>query len=229
MSSENQDIEVLYIDPAILGINKPSGLRTIPDGYNQSLPCLKDMLATAYGRVWTVHRLDKETSGVVLFARNALAHRALNAQFQMHQVKKEYAAIVRGVPEWDEKEINIPLLKNGDRSHRTIPDEARGKAAITWVKVARRFGNHAYVTIQIQSGITHQIRAHLSSLGYPIPGDKLYGEKKSVSFDIEQYHSATDHFYLHAHFLDFTHPTSYARCHIEALLPSYFLRAIKTL
>lgn len=229
MNDSDRQLSILYIDDQIIVVNKLSGLRTIPDGYDRSLPCLKDMLSSKFGRIWTVHRLDKETSGAIIFARNAIAHRALNQQFQTHLVKKEYAAIVLGDPEWDEIEVASPLLKNGDRSHRTIPDEINGKPALTRAKVVQRFIQYTYLTVQIQSGITHQIRAHLSSLGYPIGGDKLYGFKGTNSKNTTVNHNLTEHFYLHAHMLDFKHPVSHENCHIEALLPTYFIQLIKTL
>jgi len=190
---------------------------------------LKDILSSEYGKVWTVHRLDKETSGAIIFARNAMAHRILNEQFQKHVVEKEYVAVVLGNPDWDEIEISNPLRKNGDRSHHTIPDEVNGKPALTRAKVVHRFTQCTCLAVQIHSGITHQIRAHLSSQGYPIWGDKFYGFQESKPGNTVVDQNLTEHFYLHAHKLDFKHPFSHENCHIEALLPTYFIQLIKTL
>src|SRR5512133_3946911 len=89
---------ILYQDETLLAVNKPAGLRTIPDGYNPTLPYLAALLEPAFGRVWVVHRLDKDTSGAILFARTAESHRALNQQFEQRKVKKEYHAIAVGMP-----------------------------------------------------------------------------------------------------------------------------------
>ncbi len=113
------NIEILYSDPNLLAVNKPSGLLTIPDGYHPELPCAVRLLQASQGRLWVVHRLDKDTSGVLLFARNALTHKILNEQFQNRQVHKIYRAIIAGSPEWEQEEIDLPLKVNGDRQHRT--------------------------------------------------------------------------------------------------------------
>ncbi len=220
-------IDLLYIDADILIVNKPSGLRTIPDGYDPSLPCLKEMLSKEYEKVWVVHRLDKETSGVILFARNADAHRNLNMQFEKHKIRKVYLAVVYGVPCWDEKSICCPLRKDGDRSHRTMIDFKNGKTAITHLTVIKKSTDRTLFAIEIETGITHQIRAHLSSIGFPIIGDTLYAPYKDIGG--QENVIPIRPLLLHAFSIDFIHPRTTDCTHIEALLPSYFHQALKSL
>ena len=133
------NIEVLYQDDGILVINKPAGLATLPDGYDPSLPHIKSVLEPQVGPLWIVHRLDKDTSGVLVLARSAAAHRSLNTQFEERLVSKVYHALVIGNPDWKVKTVSLPLRSNGDRLHRTVVDQARGKPAVTHFKVLERF------------------------------------------------------------------------------------------
>ncbi len=104
-------LHILHIDPDILAVNKPSGLLTIRDGYNPLQPCLKEMLERDHGKVWVVHRLDKDTSGTILFARSAQTHRELNQQFEKHTVQKTYFALVHGSPCWQERFVQYRCAK----------------------------------------------------------------------------------------------------------------------
>lgn len=165
----------LYSDDSLLVINKPAGLPTLPDGYNPDLPYVRSLLEPAFGRLWIVHRLDKETSGVLLLARSADAHRWLNTQFETRAVSKIYHAIAGNAPEWDEKTIHLRLRANGDRRHRTVVDGGGGKPAETYVRVLERFGGYALLQAEPHTGRTHQIRAHLAAVGCPLVGDALYG------------------------------------------------------
>lgn len=214
-----KDIDLLYIDTDILIVNKPSGLRTIRDGYDPSLPCLREMLSHDYGKVWVVHRLDKDTSGAILFARNAEAHRNLNTQFEEHRIRKTYLAVVYGVPCWKEKTIGYPLRKDGDRSHHTRIDFKNGKPAKSHITVIKKSIDRSLFAVQIETGITHQIRAHLSSIGFPIIGDTFYAFYKDKDRKIE---TNSPPLLLHAFSIDFIHPRTADCTHIEALLPSYF-------
>ena len=111
---------IIFEDESIVAINKPSGLLTIPDGYHPEFENLKNELDNIFGRVWTVHRLDKETSGVIIFALTATAHRSLNLQFSNHTIYKEYLAITHNYPHWKKFDFEAFVTINGDRKHRTI-------------------------------------------------------------------------------------------------------------
>lgn len=169
------EIPIIWQDDDLLVINKPAGLLSIPDGYDPELPHLKGVLSPQYGLLWIVHRLDRQTSGVLLLARNEEAHRQLNTQFQDRRVEKVYHAVVLGVPSWEQVNVNLALLPDGDRRHRTVVDESKGLEAFTKLRVIERFDWCSLVEASPGTGRRHQIRAHLSALGAPIVGDELYG------------------------------------------------------
>ncbi len=167
-------VPILFQDLDLLVINKPAGLATLPDGYDPTLPHIKSLLEPHFGRLWVVHRLDKDTSGVLLLARTAQAHRSLNTQFEQHIVAKVYHALVIGSPAWKEKTVDLALRANSDRQHRTVVDPLRGKPAITHLRVLERFHRYTLIEAIPETGRTHQIRAHLATLELAIVGDHLY-------------------------------------------------------
>ena len=169
------EILVLYLDNHLLVVAKPAGLPTLVDGYHPEAPYLVGVLKATYGRLWVVHRLDRETSGVIVFARTAAAHRPLNTQFEQRQALKPYHALVQGLPAWDSQNIHLPLRPDGDRRHRTVVDPQHGKPAETGLRVLERFDRCALLQAVPHTGRTHQIRAHLAALGHPIAADPLYG------------------------------------------------------
>ncbi|NJD60741.1 MAG: RluA family pseudouridine synthase [Anaerolineae bacterium] len=177
MSFLQADIPVLFCDEALLVIYKPAGLSTLPDGYDPSLPHIRALLESQYGRLWIVHRLDKETSGVLCLARSADAHRSLNTQFEQRLVSKIYHALVAGTPVWQEKTVDLPLRINADRRHRTVVDPQNGLLASTSFTVLERLGSYSLLQAIPATGRTHQIRAHLAALGLVIVGDRLYARK----------------------------------------------------
>jgi RluA family pseudouridine synthase len=213
------DLPILFIDDHLLAVNKPAGLPTLPDGYDKNAPCLIDLLKQQYDRVWVVHRLDKETSGVIIFARTAEVHRALNIAFDSREVHKDYHAIVIGTPTWNEQTIDLPLRPDGDRRHRTVIDRAKGKPAVTQVRVLERHAPYTLIEAQPETGRTHQIRAHLAAIALPLAGDVLYGGAATIMTRTA----------LHAHAIDFVHPVTAEPLHIAAPYPPDFAHAAQQL
>ena len=229
---------ILHVDEAILVVNKPPGLPSLPDGYDTSAPHLKSLLEREYGPVWIVHRLDRQTSGVIVLARSAAAHRHLNTQFEQRQVSKTYHALVSGNPSWDEKTVRLPLRANGDRRHRTIVDAESGKSALTELKVRQQYYGAKVCLVEAipHTGRTHQIRAHLAAIGHPLVADALYGSGKalmcsqilsptSFSTDIPLMERAA----LHANALEFVHPTRSERFSFCASYPADLERVLQLL
>lgn len=228
------DYQVLWEDESLLVINKPSGLRTIPDGYHPSLPHLSGLLKERYGRIWVVHRLDKDTSGVILFARSAEAHRALNQQFEERKTLKEYHAICVGMPEWETLSIALPLRIDGDRKHRTIIDHQTGKPAKTDVAVLQRLGVFTLLAAIPHSGYTHQIRVHLAAVDLPLLKDPLYKSlKPETQVQIQAQRTSEQvpikQVALHAFQITFIHPVSGEALTIEAPYPNDFQQTILAL
>ena len=229
---------MLWSDESLLVVNKPSGLLTLPGGY-QPEPHLKALLEPAFGRLWIVHRLDRDTSGVLALARSAEAHRVLNTQFQEHTTIKVYHALVRGKPAWDERAIDAPLRPDGDRRHRTIvlEGDAAGKAklALTECRVLERFDGYTLLEAIPRTGRTHQIRAHLAHLGLPIVGDALYGGRLAAAHPQEQRapderpHVAGARMALHALSLALRHPLTQEVMLFEAPYPEDFAAALRQL
>jgi tRNA pseudouridine32 synthase/23S rRNA pseudouridine746 synthase len=231
-------IPVLYQDAALLVINKPAGLASLPEGYDPTLPHLKSLLEPKYGPLWVVHRLDKDTSGVLVLARTAAAHRSLNTQFERHTVVKIYHALVIGEAEWQEKTVDFALRPNGDRRHRTVVDLKGGKAAVTHLKVLERLGGYTVLEAIPETGRTHQIRAHLSTLKLAIVGDNLYrlspaGENApmpaQIAFNLEYSIHFGQGMGLHARLLAITHPVSGAKLTFIAPYPAAWEAALQQL
>lgn len=199
----------------------------LPDGWNPQAPYLGKILEEEYGRLWIVHRLDRETSGVLLMARTAPAHRELNSQFEKRLVEKIYHALVIGIPGWSEKTVNLPLRANVGHKHRTMVDHTNGKEARTDINVLDRFpsgyriDNKSSKTsapislIQAipHTGRTHQIRVHLTACGYPILGDRLYFLTSALQI------TGLTRLALHARSISFHHPSSNQKLTFEVDYP----------
>ena len=228
---------LLWADDDLLAVNKPAGLPVGRGGWAQT-DCLIEIVGDAFGPLWTVHRLDRGTSGVILFARNAAAHRDLNTQFQERTIVKTYHALVLGDPPWQETTVQLALRADGDRRHRTVVDGERGKPATTQLRVLERFGRHTLVEARPHTGRTHQIRTHLSSLGLPVVCDKLYGggshlllsaiappDRQAKSTD----HSILERTALHALTLVVRHPHTGDRLDFGAPYPDDLAEAFRQL
>jgi len=187
--------DILFEDDAILVVNKESGISAIPGRGDAEADSLVSVLECQYDRkLFVVHRIDRDTSGLIIFAKTADAHRHLNIQFEKRLVKKSYRALVQGVPSGDQA-IDAPIYEFG--SGRMGVD-SRGKNAITEFTVLNRYTAAALLQVKPITGRRHQIRVHLFSIGHPILGDKTYGSPRPVG--------AIERLMLHAHTIEFTHP-----------------------
>jgi len=213
-------MDILYSDDALLVLNKPAGLPVLPDGWEKDAPYLVKMLEEQYGKIWIVHRLDKTTSGLMVFARTAEAHRALNIQFEQHTVRKIYHALVEGNPAWKEKTARHPLRADVGHRHRTVVNDKTGKRAETGFRVLRRWTENALLEAAPLSGRPHQIRAHAAALGHPILGDLLYGALETELIARPA---------LHAQSLAFIHPVTNERVSFTVRYPADFDEAVKKL
>ncbi len=171
-------IEIIYEDDNLVAINKPSGQLSIPDR-EQSERSLKEMLQERYGQVFTVHRLDKDTSGIVLFAKNAESHKYLCQLFEERKVQKFYTGIVIGNPKQVQGDIEAPLAEHP--MHKGIMQVHRkGKPSHTGYRVLQASPFYSLVAFELFTGRTHQIRVHAKEWGFPLACDPLYGDGKPV-------------------------------------------------
>lgn len=219
--------KVIYSDQDILVVDKPAGLLSLPDGYDHSLPYLAAVLMPEFGRLWVVHRLDRDTSGVMVLARSPEAHRSLNEQFESRRTEKIYHAIVVGSPTWETIGVDLPLRVDGDRRHRTVIDREAGKPAFTGMRCLERFRGYTLIEAQPHTGYTHQIRAHLAAIGHPIAGDTLYNRRRVKPEQLII--PGLPRVALHARSLTFDHPISGERLSFVASYPIDFERALDRL
>jgi len=217
--AEDLPLDVLYQDDDVVVVNKAAGV-IVHAGAGQHSGTLVNALLHHFGTLSTeggderpgiVHRLDKETSGVLVVARTDAAHRSLSEQFASREVDKIYLAMVQGLPKADSGRVEKPITR--DPMHRTKMTcrLETGRHALTDWKVLRRFTEHSLLEVKIGTGRTHQIRVHLSSLGHPILGDRVYGARGTELL--------TDRFFLHAARLAFRSPGTGERITVEAPMP----------
>jgi RluA family pseudouridine synthase len=223
-------VPVIFYDDATLVVNKPAGLPVLPDGYDRQAPFLTGVLQADFGRLWVVHRLDKYASGVLIYARTAVAHRILNDQFAGRQVEKIYHALVSGNPDWQEMHVTLPLRVDGDRRHRSVIDQRKGKPAETDLAVLTPFSVYTLVEARPKTGRTHQIRAHLAAIGFPIVADELYGDGLPLYVPNAPREKPEtlliDRLALHAWSLSIRHPTSREVITLQAEYPQDFQRVV---
>ncbi len=229
------NIEVIHEDNSILVVNKPAGLLSAPDRYDEEAPVVAKELEPEFGDLWPVHRLDKDTSGVLLFARDADAHRIISTAFEFGQIHKTYHAVIAARPAWKETLCELPLTPDGDKRHRTIVD-GMGKPSTTGFLVLESRNTLALLEARPLTGRTHQIRVHLAALGYPIVCDPLYGNgealflskiKRRWKGDNAGERPIISRTALHAFSIEFDHPSSGEKVRYEAPYPKDF-RALVT-
>jgi 23S rRNA pseudouridine1911/1915/1917 synthase len=212
---EDLPLEILYEDASVVAVNKPAGV-AVHAGAGVHAGTLVNrlvhrfqMLSQVGGelRPGIVHRLDRDTSGVMLVARTDAAHRALAAQFAERRVEKIYLALVHGRVSRDRGSIRKPIARDPVRRTRMTTRLNRGRDALTEYRVRQRFEKFTYLEVRIGTGRTHQIRVHLASLGHPVAGDRVYGAPPA------------ERMFLHAWRISFESPATGARVTVEAPLP----------
>ena len=229
IKAEDIPIEVIYEDSDIIVVNKPKGMVVHPGNGNVDGTLVNAIMAKCEGslsgiggeiRPGIVHRIDKDTSGLLIVAKNDKAHVNLSEQIKEHKVKKTYIALVRGVVKENEATIDMPIRKSKtDRKKMAVCKD--GKNAVTHIKVLKRWEHYTLLQVNIETGRTHQIRVHLSYIGYPIIGDYTYSNGKNEFGVVGQC--------LHAQKLEFKHPTTNKIMELEAPLPEYFQEIIQKL
>ena len=231
ISLEAQDIpiDVLYEDNDIIVVNKPKGMvvhpaNGNPDGtlVNAILAMCKDSLSGIGGEIrpGIVHRLDKDTSGLLIIAKNDEAHINISKQIQDRKVTKKYIALVRGVVAENEATIDLPIARS-TKDRKKMAVDPKGKNAVTHFKVLQRYDNYTLLEMKIDTGRTHQIRVHMSYIGHPVVGDEVYSNGKN-EFGVQGQ-------MLHARYLKFKHPITGKELSLEAPIPDYFEEVLQKL
>ena len=227
LKAQNIPIEIIYEDSDIIVVNKPKGMvvhpaNGNPDGtlVNAVMAICKDSLSGIGGEIrpGIVHRLDKDTSGAIVVAKNDKAHINMSEQIKNHEVEKTYIALVKGFVKEEEATINMPIGRS-TKDRKKMAVTKNGKQAITHFKVLKRYSKYTLLEIKIETGRTHQIRVHMAEIGYPVVGDAVYSNGKN-EFGIEGQ-------MLHAYKLEFMHPITNKHMELTAPLPQYFEKILK--
>ena len=233
-------LDLLHEDAHLVVVNKPADVLSVPDRHDPELPNLKHLLTERLGLIMPVHRLDRPTTGLLVFARTAEAHRALSMQFESRDVEKVYLALVDGTPDPAEGEIAAPIAPHPARVGQMMVSNRGGKVARTDYKVMEELGKFSLVGVQIFTGRTHQIRVHLAYIGYPLIVDPFYGKRSEFMLselkgrrynkgkhEVER--PLLSRVPLHASRLGFTHPATGEFLRFEAELPKDMRAMVKQL
>lgn len=227
---EDIPLDILYEDGDVIVVNKPKGMvvHPAPGHYsgtlvNAVLYHCKGQLSGINGvlRPGIVHRIDRDTTGSLIICKNDFAHQAVAAQLKAHSLNRSYRAIVHGVMEAEEGVVDAPIGRDERDRKKMAVNEKNGKEAVTHYRVLRRFREYTYIECRLETGRTHQIRVHMTSIGHPLLGDEVYGQRKSP-FHLE---GQT----LHAYTLGFVHPRTQEYTEVTALLPAYFAHLLEIL
>lgn len=227
---ENIPLDILYEDSDVILINKPKNMVVHPAAGHYTGTLVNALMYHCRGdlsgingvlRPGIVHRIDKDTTGVLIVCKNDRAHNALAEQLKEHSITRKYRAIVCGNLKEDEGTVDAPLGRHPQDRKKMAIVRSGGKRAVTHYRMLERFGNDTYIECQLETGRTHQIRVHMASLGHPLLGDEIYGRAKSP-FKLE---GQT----LHAMVLGFIHPTTGEYMEFEAPLPEYFEKLLEKL
>lgn len=228
---ENIPLDILYEDSDVIVINKPKQMvvHPAPGHYSGTLVnalmyhC-KDDLSGINGdlRPGIVHRIDMDTTGSLVVCKNDLAHQSLSEQLKEHSINRVYEAIVHGNVKEDKGTVNAPIGRHPIERKKMSVHSKNGRNAVTHYEVLERFGSYTYIRCKLETGRTHQIRVHMSSIGHPLVGDEVYGPKKCPFPKLQ---GQT----LHAKTLGFIHPRTHAYLEVEAPLPEYFVKLLEIL
>ncbi|MCI5487077.1 MAG: RluA family pseudouridine synthase [Enterocloster aldenensis] len=231
IEAEPMDLDILYEDRDIILVNKPKGMVVHPAAGHYSHTLVnglmyhcKDQLSGINGvmRPGIVHRIDMDTTGVLIVCKNDMAHNSIAAQLKEHSITRRYQAIVHGVLKEDEGTVDAPIGRHQTERKKMCINYNNGRNAITHYQVLRRFEQYTYVECRLETGRTHQIRVHMASIHHPLLGDKVYGPSKCpVPSLIGQT--------LHAGVLGIIHPRTGVYMEFTAPLPGYFEKLLKTL
>ncbi|MCI5529962.1 MAG: RluA family pseudouridine synthase [Blautia sp.] len=227
---EDIPLDILYEDEDVMVVNKPKGMVVHPSAGHTSGTLVNAILFHCQGnlsgingvmRPGIVHRIDKDTTGALLICKNDVAHRDLAEQLKEHSIKRRYRAIVSGNLKDDEGTVEGPIGRHPVDRKKMAINYKNGKEAITHYKVLERFGNATYIECRLETGRTHQIRVHMTSIGHPLLGDEVYGSGKNP------YHLQGQA--LHAMVLGFVHPRTGEYLEFTAPLPEYFTNLLEKL
>lgn len=221
------NIEIIYQDEYLAVINKPRGLVVHPGNGHQNDTLVNilinqlDSLSSINGeyRPGIVHRIDKDTSGLLVIAKDDKTHEFLSSQLKDHTMSRKYIAIVKGIIKENSGKIIAPIGRDKSNRLKMCVDVKNGKEAITYFKVKERLKNHTVVELNLETGRTHQIRVHMAYIGYPVEGDVLYN-KHYQDFSGQL---------LHAYAISFIHPSSNKKVEFQSEIPQYFIEAINKL
>lgn len=228
---ENIPLDILYEDEDLLVVNKPKGMVVHPSAGHTSHTLVNGVLYHCQGnlsgingvlRPGIVHRIDKDTTGALVICKNDLVHRELAEQLKEHTIKRRYRAIVLGNFKEEEGTVEGPIGRHPVDRKKMAINYKNGKDAVTHYRVLERFGNYSYIECRLETGRTHQIRVHMTSIGHPLLGDLVYAPSQKNGFHLE---GQT----LHAQILGFYHPVQKKYMEFEAPLPDYFVKLLKTL
>jgi 23S rRNA pseudouridine1911/1915/1917 synthase len=226
---EKIDLDIVYEDEHILVVDKPKGMVVHPAAGNYSgtmvnalMEHCKDGLSDINGviRPGIVHRIDKDTSGLLVVAKNNIAHERLSEKLKVHDIKRVYVALVDGIIREDSGKIDAPIGRHPVERKKMAVNLKNGRRAVTYFKVLERFKNATYIEVTLETGRTHQIRVHMSYIGNPVIGDTVYGRKKQEYFNEGQV--------LHAKVLGFVHPVKGEYMEFESDLPDYFMGLLES-
>ena len=230
IEAENIPLSVLYEDEDVLVVDKPKGMvvHPAPGHYsgtlvNAVLYHCKGQLSGINGvlRPGIVHRIDRDTTGSLIICKNDLSHQAIAAQLKEHSLNRSYRAVVHGVLKEDEGTVDAPVGRDERDRKRMAVNEKHGREAVTHYHVLERFREYTYIECRLETGRTHQIRVHMTSIGHPLLGDEVYGQRKSA-FHLQ---GQT----LHAYVLGFIHPKTQEYMEVTAPLPAYFTHLLEVL